>query len=220
MVLAQSFAVKLGPAGCARAEPMNRRQALRRKAPLQRDCRRESALGFSVLELMNVLALVAVLSTLGMYGLAKYVRHTKTAEAIASVEAIAKGAALYYNSSDSTQPTGTKLEAMRASRHFPPSSRGSVPFDPTDVQGKRYKSAMNDWLGSPWREIRFSIPQPQFYAYGFETEGAGSTAKGFASAKGDLDGNGVWSVYRLTVQPDDTTTAVVSSTLERINPEE
>ncbi len=169
---------------------------------------------------MNVLALVAILSTLGMYGLAKYVRHTKTAEAIASVEAVATGAALYFNSSDSTQPTGTKLEAMRASRHFPPASRGSVPVDPTDVQGKRYKSAMSDWLGSPWREIRFSIPQPQFYAYSFEADGAGSAAKAIATARGDLDANGVWSIYRLAVQPDDTTTAVVSSTLERTNPEE
>jgi Tfp pilus assembly major pilin PilA len=177
-------------------------------------------LGFSVLELMNFLAVVAVLSTLGMYGLAKYVRHTKTAEAISSIESIAKGAALYYNSSDSSLPTGTRLEVMRASRHFPAASRGSVPVDPSDVQGKRYKSAMADWLGSPWREIRFSIPQAQFYAYSFEAEGAGSAARAVVTARGDLDANGVWSVYRLAVAPDDTTNAVVSGTIERTNPEE
>lgn len=186
----------------------------------RRDSGVTAARGFSLLELMNVLSLVAILGTLGMYAVARYVRHSKTAEALASVEAIATGAASYYASSDQTQPAGSKPDALRASRHFPPPSKGTVPQDPSDVQGKRYKSSMADWLGSPWREIRFSIPQPQFYAYAFESDGAGASARAAATARGDLDANGVWSTYRLGVIPDEGFTARVASTIEKTNPEE
>ena len=41
--------------------------------------------GFSWIELMNFLSLAAVLTGLAMYGLGRYVRHAKTAEAIGSL---------------------------------------------------------------------------------------------------------------------------------------
>jgi hypothetical protein len=169
---------------------------------------------------MNLLALVAVLGAVGMVAVAKWYRHSKTAEATHSVEAIATGAATYYGKSDFTQPAGSKPEALKASRHFPPPSSTSVPADVGDVQGKLYKSAAADWAGSPWRDIGFALHQPQSYAYSFESEGAGPGARCTAVARGDLDGNGVWSSYRLGVIADESGTARVGTTLEKINPEE
>lgn len=179
-----------------------------------------SSLGFSPLELMNVITLVALLSALGMYAVAKYVRHTKTTEAVSSVETIARGAAAYYNGSDFNQPAGSRPESLRASRHFPPPSRAGVPAEAENVQGKRYKSSLADWQGSPWREIRFTMPGPQFYQYAFESEGAGVAARAAAIARGDLDGNGAWSTYRLTVTADADAVAKVGATLEKANAEE
>lgn len=175
---------------------------------------------FSLFELLNLLSLVAVLAALGMYGTAKYVRHAKTAEAAASCETMARAAAAYYEASDFTQPAGSKLEALRAMRHFPPPSNGSVPSDLQNVTGKRYKSAPADWAASPWRELHFSMPQPQFYAYSFEAEGAGPAAKAAAVATGDLDGNGVFGTFRLGVSADAQAVPKVGATLERTNPEE
>ena len=40
--------------------------------------------GFTAVELMNFLALAAVLSAIGMYALARYVKHAKTVEAVSS----------------------------------------------------------------------------------------------------------------------------------------
>jgi len=177
-------------------------------------------LGFSLLELMNVISFVALLSTLGMYAVAKYVRHTKTAEAISSVDTIARGAAAYYNGSDFAQPAGSRPEALRASRHFPPPSRYAVPADARDVQGKRYKSSLADWQGAPWREIRFTMPGPQCYQYAFESDGAGAAAKAAAVARGDLDGNNSWAMYRLAVTPDAAGSAKVGAAIEKTNPEE
>src|SRR6478672_9967109 len=166
--------------------------------------------GFTAVELMNFVALAAVLSSIGMYALARYVRHAKTVEAISSVTSLAGASAEYYNSSDATQPTGASPTAVHAMRHFPPSSRVPVPADPLSVRGHRYQSNLADWSASPWRELRFSIVQPQCYQYAFEADGAGATAKALVSAEGDLDGDGARSMYSLTVLPDQGLSAQVA----------
>lgn len=169
---------------------------------------------------MNFLALAALLATLGMYGLARYVRHAKTAEAIGNVSAIGQAAASYYNESDAHQPAGTKPEQAKAMRHFPASARQTVPADASAVKGKKYQSAIGDWSTSPWMDLQFKINQPQCYMYNFESAGAGSTATATVTANGDLDANGVVSTFRTTVVPNDKLEAVASTNIERIDPEE
>jgi type II secretory pathway pseudopilin PulG len=180
----------------------------------------QRASGFSGIELMNFLSLAAVLAGLAMFALGRYVRHAKTAEAIGSLAAIGQSAATFYNESDATQPAGAPESAARAMRHFPPPSRASVPPDLASVHGKRYQSNLADWSPSPWRELHFSIPQPQFYAYSFDSTGNGPQGSATATAHGDLNGDGAISTYTLTIAPDDKGTAHVSPNLQRTAPEE
>lgn len=176
--------------------------------------------GFSAIELMNFFALAAILSAIGMYALARYVRHNKTAEARESVTRLAAGAAEFYNRSDATQPAGAAPQAVHAMRHFPPSSRAPVPDDPLSVRARKYQSNAMDWSVSPWRELGFSIVQPQCYQYSFESQGSGATAKATVIAEGDLDGDGTRSRYSLSIAPDENLTAVVSPEMELRDPEE
>jgi Tfp pilus assembly protein PilE len=181
---------------------------------------RRKSRGFSLVELMNFLALAALLATLGMYGLARYVRHAKTAEAIGNVSAIAQAAGTFYDGSDGRQPAGTKPEQAKAMRHFPPSARQTVPADAAAVKGKKYQSAIGDWSTAPWLDLQFKITQPQCYAYNFEASGAGATATSTITANGDLDGNGMISTFRTTVVPNEKLEAVVSPEIERTDPDE
>lgn len=169
---------------------------------------------------MNFLGLAAIMTAIGMYALARYVRHNKTTEAHESVTRLATGAADYYNRSDATQPSGASPQAIHAMRHFPPSSRSPVPDDPLSVRGRKYQSNGMDWAASPWRELGFSIVQPQFYQYSFESQGSGATAKAVVIAEGDLDGDGTRSRYSLTIAPDESLTAIVAPEIDRIDPEE
>jgi type II secretory pathway pseudopilin PulG len=175
---------------------------------------------FTAIELMNFLALAAVLSAIGMYALARYVRHAKTVEAVSSVTALAGGAAEYYNASDATQPAGASPSAVHAMRHFPPSSRVPVPADQDSVRGRRYQPNGADWAASPWRELKFSMVQPQCYRYTFEAEGAGATAKALVTAEGDLDGDGIRSSYSLEIAPDPNLAAQVSTEMTKKDEEE
>lgn len=158
--------------------------------------------GFSIVELLNFLALAAMLSAIAMYALARYVRHAKTVEAVSSLQTLATATAEYYNGSDATQPAGATPQAVHAMRHFPPSSRVPVPADELNVRGKRYQSNMADWSVSPWKDLRFTLVQPQYFQYAFEASGAGQTAKAVITAEGDLDGDGGRSLYAITVEPD------------------
>ena len=176
--------------------------------------------GFTLLEVMNALALTCAVGALAMYFVARYVRHAKTAEAVGSVQAIAESAAAYYDASDASQPAGTRPEQAHAMRHFPPGSRTSVPADLGDIKDRRYQSVLADWSAAPWSDLHFSIPQPQFYAYSFEADGRGADAHATATAHGDLDGDGVLSTYSLTIAPDGNLHAVVSPTMEKQNAEE
>lgn len=196
---------------------------MRAFGPFLRPCaarRHGRSRGFTLLELLNFLGLAAVISALAMYGVSRYIRHSKTAEAVGNVTAIAQQSAAYYNDSDAHQPAGTKPDSAKAMRHFPPSSRTSVPADFDSVKGKRYQSAMGDWSVSPWLDMRFSVTQPQYYAYSFESSGSGLTAKATARAVGDLDGNGVQATYTVSASPDDSLTAKVDATVVRTNAEE
>ncbi|WP_394828702.1 type II secretion system protein [Pendulispora albinea] len=176
--------------------------------------------GFTLIEVVNALALTSIIVAIAMYFVARYLRHAKTAEAVGSLNAMAAAAANYYDTSDANQPAGTQPESAKAMRHFPPSSRASVPPNLTDVRGRRYQSALADWSASPWAELHFSLPQAQFYAYSFESQGSGPQAKATAIAQGDLDGDGIMSRYSITVAPDETLHAKVSPVMERQNPEE
>ena len=181
---------------------------------------RRRCVGFTLLELLNLLTLIAVLSALAMYGIGKWVRHGKTLEAIGSVHAIAQAAVAYYDESDATQPAGGAQAAAHAMRHFPASSRATVPQDPADVRGKRYQSARADWSPSPWRELNFSIPQPQSYRYGFESTGTGRGSTATGVAEGDLDGSGLVSTYRLKVTVNEKFEAEVAPNIELQNQDE
>jgi type II secretory pathway pseudopilin PulG len=176
--------------------------------------------GFTLPEVLNFLGLATILGALAMYGVARYLRHSKTAEALGSTVAIAQAACVYYNQSDANQPAGTKPTAAKAMRHFPPPSRVSVPADMNDVRGKRFQSGIGDWSTSPWIEMGFKISTPQFYAYSFDSQGSGATAQATIEAHGDLDGNGVSSTFRATASSDESGTAKVNSAVQQVDPEE
>ncbi len=180
---------------------------------------RRGGRGVTLVDVMNLVIIAALLSALGMYGLSRYIRYTKSTEAISSVASLGKQAAEFYDKSDSTQPPDATPEAARAMRHFPPSSRGSVPADPLDVRGKRYQSSPADWASSPWKELGFSMAQPQCYAYSFTSSGTGFQAVAKAQAEGDLNDNGTRSRFSVPVTPGRDAHAIVGN-LEKEEPEE
>jgi len=178
--------------------------------------RRARERGFGLIEAMNFATLALVIGAIAVAGVARYMRHARAAEAAASVTAIGTGCVAAFDRSDANEPSS----GGHASRRFPTSASQTVPSDRTTVSGRRYQSASYEWDTVPWRELKFSMNQPQAYAYGFTSEGVGAEASAKATAEGDLDGDKEFSRYVLRVLPDASLSARVAGQIDIENGDE
>jgi type IV pilus assembly protein PilA len=155
--------------------------------------------GFTLVELMIVVAIVGVLATLGLVGYKRLIASSKTAEAKTNVGAIVKAAVTVYEGESlknellgegavGTTPTHTLCGT--AANRVPATPPAGAKYQPSTVDLQDFNT------GDPengWKCLRYSITQPISYSYGYD-KGVGtglSTATGFeANAFGDIDGDG------------------------------
>jgi len=143
--------------------------------------------GFTLIELMIVVAIVGILAVLAVFGVRKYITNAKSAEARNAIGAIAKraGQALEREQSD-TAVVLAGSSSTATSRSLCGSST-KVPTAPP--QNKKYQSSAGDWndgtSSTSWMCLKFSMNEPQYYSYQYVNAG---TAAITVTAEGDLNG--------------------------------
>jgi len=157
--------------------------------------KKKSQEGFTLVELMIVVAIIGILAVLAIYGVTKYITNAKTAEAKNALGQLAKAAVGAYEEerSDATYipPGSTGL----TNQHAVCTSATWVPGAIAAVSNKKYQSSQApgiDWsLGTAnasWPCLKFALTEPQYFMYNYTAIPAGNIW--WAQADSDLKGTG------------------------------
>jgi type IV pilus assembly protein PilA len=173
----------------------------------RRSERRSSATGFTLVELMVVIMITALLATLAVYGVRKYLQSVKMAEAGEMITAI-RAAQESYRAETFSYKDVSGVNALSGSGTNYPT------FYPSTAPLKHAKASWgggSDAVANAWRELGVTASAPVYYIYGCAagpgtmipaaapaalpiTNYPPSSATGqpwyLIEAVGDLDGNG------------------------------
>jgi type IV pilus assembly protein PilA len=174
--------------------------------------------GFTLIELMVVVAIIGILAAVAIPAFMKNARKAKTTEATTNIKKIAEGASSYYH--EEMIAAGT---AVPIARQFPgvggvagasgvaqPALAAVHPCCPNKCAPSSVL-----WTDQVWQQLKFSMDDPHYYSYGYDhdqvaaptggnapiataiTLGDGTTPTEYfiADAVGDLNCDGTFSTF-------------------------
>jgi type IV pilus assembly protein PilE len=148
--------------------------------------------GFTLVEIMIVVVLIGILSSIALPSFGRYMRQARTAEAALHLNMIWAGAATYYAADHADSAT------LIQPRMFP---QGSTPLESAiecacQPNGVCSGSSLVYQADPVWSALVFNIPDPHKFIPSYTGVGIGGAAVFTAVAQSDLDCDGILGTFQ------------------------
>jgi len=148
--------------------------------------------GFTLIELMIVVAIIGILAAVAIPAFMKYIRRSKTVEATNNISKLFQSSVAYYESEHANQAQ------VILARQFPASAADTPgvnkccgqPGDKCDPA-----AAAAGWQNSTWASLNFSVDDPFYFWYRYDSAGTDKASNFSAWAFGNLDCDATYSTF-------------------------
>jgi prepilin-type N-terminal cleavage/methylation domain-containing protein len=142
--------------------------------------------GFTLIELMIVVAIIGILAAVAIPAFMDYMKKSKKTEASLQLNKIAKNSKVLYNTTAA----------------FSTASEGLTPGTECCAgTNKHCQVTASDWAVSGWQALDFQLDEAHLFQYQYDADASGTAAT--ALAVGDLDCDGTSITYTLTLNAAD-----------------
>ena len=149
--------------------------------------RRQVSAGFTLVELMIVVAIIGVLAAVALPSFSRYVRKSRTAEAASHLNKMWQASVAYY---EGDQGAGTQA------KQFPDSDGTIGTVDCCSATASRCPGSDPRYNNPTWQALQFTIPDPYNYYPTYTSMGLNENSEFLAGATGDLDCDDLRSTFR------------------------
>ena len=160
----------------------------------------KSGRGFTLIEMMIVVAIIGILASIAIPAFMKYIRRAKTTEAVMNLRKMFDSSVAYYEK-DHVGRGGVPI-----AHQFPGANQGLGPspgVNPCCRDGKDkcppagHADAPNPeaWDAPHWQALNFSVDDPHYFWYRYVSTGIRDNSRFTARASGNLNCNFTFSTF-------------------------
>jgi type IV pilus assembly protein PilA len=155
--------------------------------------KKKRAGGFTLIELMIVVAIIGILAAVAIPAFIKYIRKAKTVEATEGLDKIKIGASQYFQA-DHYNTAGDPLP-----KQFPASVAATPTANSCCTSTTTPKCAPNAtlWEVNGWRELHYQLSDAHYYWWTWTATLTGTAARYSADAMGNLDCDASFATFRM-----------------------